>query len=154
MLQETFMKAYKALPKFEGRSSIATWLYRIATNEALMLIRKRTPQVTLVADDPDESIAALSAQTVLQQFETMPEEKLMSAEMRHILEQAVQALSPTLRAVFILRDVEEMSTLQTAQILNISEVAVKTRLLRARIKLQNYLSEYFTSRDPRRDSND
>lgn len=154
VLQETFIKAYKALPKFEERSSIATWLYRIATNEALMLIRKRTPQIELQGDDPDETLDALTAQTVLEQFESTPEQELMSGEVRGILERAVQALSPALRAVFVLRDIEEMSTLQTAQVLNISEAAVKTRLLRARIKLQIYLSQYFTSRAQHRDSND
>ncbi|KPL70074.1 hypothetical protein ADN00_18675 [Ornatilinea apprima] len=143
VLQETFIKAFRALPGFEGRSSISTWLFRIATNEALMLVRKRKPDFVLVdePDAPDED--ENSGQVQLTDWCCMPEAELMSDESRRHLEEAVQDLTPALRAVFVLRDIEGLSIKETAEALDVSEQVVKTRLLRARLRLREDLSRYF-----------
>ncbi|NMC55019.1 MAG: sigma-70 family RNA polymerase sigma factor [Chloroflexi bacterium] len=143
VLQETFIKAFRALPGFEGRSSISTWLFRIATNEALMLVRKRKPEFMLVdePDAPDEE--ENSGQVQLTDWCCMPEAELMSDESRRHLEEAVQDLTPALRAVFVLRDIEGLSIKETAEALDVSEQVVKTRLLRARLRLREDLSRYF-----------
>ena len=144
MLQETYLKAYKALPTFEKRSSITTWLFRIAANEALMTLRKRKKAVNLTdLNDPgteeDEPMEIVD-------WCCLPEEELISSETRTMLERAAQHLSPALRLVFQLRDVEGFSGQQTAEILGIHEDAVKTRLVRARLKLREQLSTYFRER--------
>jgi RNA polymerase sigma-70 factor, ECF subfamily len=145
VLQETFLKAFSHLAEFEGRSSISTWLYRIATNEALMLMRKRKPEVSLpLSDEPDEEDAP--EPVVVVDWHPLPEQELQSAEARRFLQQAVQSLSPALRTVFILRDIQGLSIRETAEVLDISEEAVKTRLLRARLKLREELTEYYQER--------
>lgn len=144
VLQETFLKAYRSLPSFEGRANISTWLYRIATNEALMLIRRRRPELLLM-DEEEEKQDAVSPNLIVD-WGALPERELLSNEVKQFLDQAVQQLSPNLRMVFLLRDVAGLSIQDTAQELGISEAAVKTRLLRARLRLREELSEYFNER--------
>jgi RNA polymerase sigma-70 factor (ECF subfamily) len=144
VLQETFIKAYQALPGFEGRSSLKTWLFRIATNEALMLLRKRKPQQAVMEIDREED--AVEEPKEIVDWCCVPEPELMSVETRKKLEEAASHLSPGLRAVFLLRDVEGLSGEETASILNGSVDVVKTRLLRARLKLREELSVYFGER--------
>ncbi len=144
ILQETFIKSYQALPGFEGRSSLKTWLFRIATNEALMLIRKRKPQqADLEIDRENEEVE--EPQEIVD-WCCVPESELMSRETRLKLEEAAGHLSTGLRAVFLLRDIEGLSGEETAAILNVSVDVVKTRLLRARLKLREELSAYFGER--------
>ena len=142
ILQETFIKAYKHIDKFDGRSSVSTWLYRIATNEALMSLRKKRPD-TVSFDVP--SIYESEPQEPLQIIDwcCMPEEEYLTAESRLRLDQAAERLPESLRIVFILRDIEGLSTRETAEVLNISETAVKTRLSRARLRLREDLSVYY-----------
>jgi RNA polymerase sigma-70 factor, ECF subfamily len=144
VLQETFLKAFKALPNFDGRSSLSTWLYRIATNEALMLLRKRKVQFVSI-DEPQESDEAAQEPLEIVDFCCLPEVELLSAEARRNLDQAIERLSPNLRIVFLLRDIEGLSTQEAAQVLNLSETAVKTRLSRARLNLREQLSSYYAS---------
>lgn len=144
MLQETFLKAYKALPNFEKRSSISTWLFRIAANEALMLLRKRKPGANQVEIDKDEEQDDAPLEIV--DWCCMPEQELVSTETRAVLNQAAENLSPALRMVFQLRDVDGFSIAETAEILDISQDAVKTRLVRARLKLREELTAYFKER--------
>jgi RNA polymerase sigma-70 factor (ECF subfamily) len=145
ILQETFIKAYRHLPGFDGRSSLSTWLYRIATNEALMhLRRRRHPQVSI--DEPLEAEDQDSAPLQIVDWCCMPEEELLSAEARLRMDRAVEALPPSLRVVFLLRDIEGLSTEETGAVLNLSEAAVKTRLSRARMRLRELLSEYYGER--------
>ena len=146
VLQETFMKAYKALGGFDGRSSLSTWLYRIAANEALMLIRKRKRVTVALEDEPDDDAEPLEAPVQIVDWCCLPESELMTGESRRMMDEAVQQLSPALRAVFLLRDVEGLSTLETAEALSLSEEAVKTRLSRARLRLRELLSEYYSDR--------
>jgi len=142
VLQETFIKAYRHLAGFDGRSSLSTWLYRIATNEALMTLRRKRPE-TISIDEPaaDETEPQEPLQIV--DWCCMPEEELMSAEGRVYLDKAIDDLPLSLRLVFALRDIEGLSTHETAEVLNISEMAVKTRLSRARLRLREQLSTYF-----------
>jgi len=146
VLQETFLKALRALPKFEGRSSLSTWLYRIAVNEALMVIRKRKPELSLSrpAEDGEEEDNGEEMQIV--DWGHMPESELLSLEARRTIDQAVDKLPETLRVVFLLRDVEGLSIDETADSLGISQAAVKTRLLRARLRLRDELSNYYRER--------
>jgi len=143
VLQNTFLKAFQHLKEFEGRSHLSTWLYRIAANEALMMIRKRRPEVSRVdlqnqdQDDHDYTPVQLTDWCCL------PEQELLSTESRAVLDQAVQRLPEILRIVFILRDLQGLSIQQTSQVLNLTGSAVKTRLLRARLRLREDLSGYF-----------
>jgi RNA polymerase sigma-70 factor (ECF subfamily) len=142
VLQETFLKAFKSLPNFDGRSSLSTWLYRIATNEALMVLRKRKVQFVSI-DEPLESDEATQEPLEIVDFCCLPEVEILSAEARRNLDQAIERLSPNLRIVFLLRDIEGLSTQEVAQVLNLSETAVKTRLSRARLNLREQLSSYY-----------
>jgi len=144
MLQETYLKAFKALPNFEKRSSISTWLFRIAANEALMLLRKRKSGASLVEIEKDDEQDDSALEIV--DWCCLPEQELVSTETREKLNEAAENLSPALRMVFQLRDVDGFSITETAEILDISEDAVKTRLVRARMKLREYLSVYFKER--------
>jgi RNA polymerase sigma-70 factor (ECF subfamily) len=142
ILQETFIKAYKHIKNFDGRSSISTWLYRIATNEALMVLRKKRPD--LVSFDMPSTYET-EPQEPLQIVDwcCLPEEEYLTAEGRLRLDEAAERLPESLRIVFVLRDIEGLSTRETAQVLDISETAVKTRLSRARLRLREELSTYF-----------
>lgn len=146
VLQNTFLKALQNLPTFEGRSSLSTWLYRIAVNESLMLIRKRRPEVQVSAGDSDseEDEDYLPVQFV--DWTTIPEEAMLSSEAVTYLDQAIQRLPPKLRLVFLLRDVEGLSIRETSETLGLTETAVKTRLLRARLFLREQLSDYYQER--------
>ncbi len=148
ILQETFIKAYNALPRFDGRSRLSTWLYRIATNEALMLLRKKRPPMVSVdspgGNDPDDD--GLPLQIV--DWCCLPESELMSEEARRHLDRSIEALPEALKAVFVLRELEGLSVRETAQVLEISEAAVKTRLHRARLALREALTVYFKERLP------
>lgn len=142
ILQETFIKAYWHIGNFDGRSSVSTWLYRIATNEALMSIRRKRPE-TISFDVP--SVYDTEPQEPLQIVDwcCLPEDEFLTSEGRARLDDAANRLPTSLRVVFILRDIEGLSTRETAEVLEISEMAVKTRLSRARLRLREDLSEYF-----------
>ena len=146
VLQNTFLKAFQHLDEFEGRSSLSTWLYRIAVNEALMLLRKRHPQVAIVDDAVEDAEALPTPGVQLVDWGALPEEDLVSSEARAQLDQAVRKLPEAMRVVFLLRDVEGLSIQETAETLELSESAVKTRLLRARLKLRDELSTYYAER--------
>ena len=146
ILQETFIKAFKALPNFEGRSKISTWLFRIATNEALMFLRRKKPD-SISVEQPVEND---EDQTPLQIVDwcCLPEGELMSAEALTFLERSTGELPESLRVVFLLRDIEGLSTRETANVLGLTETAVKTRLSRARLRLRELLTTYFGQRLP------
>jgi RNA polymerase sigma-70 factor (ECF subfamily) len=142
-LQTTFLKVYQHLGEFEGRSSLSTWLYRIAANEALMLLRKRLPEVPISEEGSDEVEYPAEELT---DWCCLPEEEYLSSEARAALDQAIQRLPEILRIVFVLRDIEDLSIQETAAALGLSEAAVKTRLLRARLRLRDDLSGYYGKR--------
>lgn len=143
VLQETYIKAFRALPEFEGRSSLTTWLYRIAVNEALMMVRKRKPQAVSVEENPPFDAESESEGMEIVDFCCLPEGELLSSESKRFLDQAVRNLPQNLRVVFVMRDLEGLSIQETAEALNLSENNVKTRLLRARLRLRQELSVYF-----------
>ena len=143
-LQETYIKAFQALPAFEGRSSLKTWLYRIAANEALMILRKRKPEPRTIEIDEDNE--ELDAPHEIVDWCCAPERELLSQETRSKLVAAAQKLTDNLRMVFLLRDVEGLSGEETAEVLGLSVDVVKTRLLRARLKLRDELSAYFAEK--------
>lgn len=145
VLQETFIKAYRHLKEFEGRSSFSTWLYRIASNEAFMLLRRRHPEAVSV-DEGSSSPDGEREPIQIVDWCCLPEEEFLTAESREYLDHAIDRLAPALKAVFLLRDIEGMSVRETAEALRVSEAAVKTRLLRARLQLREYLSRYYDER--------
>jgi len=142
VLQETFLKAFKNLHTFKGDSKIKTWLYRIAVNEALMMLRKRKPELNALEID-DQQDEEEKEQLQIVDWCCIPEAELLSDESRSFLDEAVKGLSPALRAVFLLRDVEGFSVRETADLLQISDEAVKTRLFRARLDLRQKLTHYY-----------
>jgi RNA polymerase sigma-70 factor (ECF subfamily) len=144
-LQETFLQAFRGIEGFEGRSSLGTWLYRIATNQALARLRRNEPQLVSV-EEPVTGADGDDAPLDLKDWCCLPEEDFMTAEAQTQLDRAIGGLTGALKAVFVLRDIQGLSTADTADILNISEAAVKTRLMRARLHLRNSLSEYYDER--------
>src|SRR6267143_2029279 len=141
VMQDAFLKSYQNLDRFQGDSRFYTWLVRIAVNEALMKLRKRRPnQVSL--DEP----LTQAEDPVFREIEDWgpsPEQRFAQTELNEILTQVIGDLDPIFRVVFTLRDVEGISTDETAHILGISVAAVKSRLLRARLKLRQKLNKYF-----------
>lgn len=142
VLQDAFLKAYEHLDEFQGNSKFYTWVVRIAVNESLMKLRKRKSDKTVPLDEPVET----GEETVVREiavWEGNPEDQYSGEELRGILDSAVQSLKPVFRTVFILRDIEEMSTEEAAEALGISVPAVKSRLLRARLQLRERLTRLF-----------
>ena len=142
VLQETFLKAYEHLPEFHGDSKFYTWIVRIAVNEALMKLRKRKWDKTVWLDEPintgEDSVAREIAV-----WEDNPEQRYSKEELHDILDKAVNGLAPPYRTVFVLRDMEGLSTEETAEALELSVPAVKSRLLRARLQLRDKLTAFF-----------
>jgi RNA polymerase sigma-70 factor (ECF subfamily) len=139
--QEAFLNSFKHLAEFEGNSRFYTWLVRITVNQALMKLRKRRPnQVSL--DSPLENDDDLLPREV-EDWGPSPEEQYSQKQLASILSEAISQLEAPFRIVFQLRDVEDLSTLETAQVLGISVPSVKSRLLRARLKLRKHLNKYF-----------
>jgi RNA polymerase sigma-70 factor (ECF subfamily) len=146
ILQETFIKAFQHIGDFDGRSQLSTWLYRIATNEALMLLRKRKPEPVSVEVPGNGGDEGLEEPLQIEDWTNLPEEELLSSETQAFVNQAVNQLPEGLREVFWLREMEGLSTQETAQVLNISESAAKTRLSRARLQLREELTRYYGER--------
>ena len=143
VLQETFLSAFKSIDRFEGRSSLSTWLYRIANNAALMRLRRNEPDLVSV-DEPVERDDGDLMPRQFFDFCCLPEDDLLQEEARDKMMQAIDNLPTPLRGVFVLRDIEGLSTVETAETLELSESAVKSRLMRARLKLREQLSAYFS----------
>lgn len=145
VVQETFLNAFRAIASFEGRSSLSTWLYRIAANAALMRARRASPP-TLSVDDPTQLDEDKSLPRALFDWCCLPERDFETAETRAELERAIRELPDKLRAVFVLRELEGLSTEAAAEALDVSAEVVKTRLHRARLWLRQRLTPYFTER--------
>ena len=142
VVQEAFLKVFRNLSQFREDSQFSTWLVRITINQSLMKVRKahRKKEVCIDQDSQTET-----GQRALEfaDWAPNPEERYHSSELREILRTALNALQPTLSLVFVLRDIEGLSTEQTSEVLNLSQAAVKTRLVRARLQLRDRLSHYF-----------
>ena len=142
VVQDAFLKAYTNLQQFQEQSKFYTWLVRIAVNEALMKLRRRRPERTVSLDE-DIQTEDDSVPREVADWAPNPEQNYNQAELREILSRTIQGLPPGFRTVFILRDVEGLSTEETAEALELSVPAVKSRLLRARLQLRERLNRYF-----------
>ena len=137
VLQETFLNAFRAIDSFEGRSSLSTWLYRIAYNAAMMRLRRPSAPTVSV----EETLNEMPGYVPRQLFDwcCLPEETFDSEEVQTELRQAIAAMPESLQTVFMLRELEGMSTEETAVTLDISPSAAKVRLHRARQWLRDTL---------------
>jgi RNA polymerase sigma-70 factor, ECF subfamily len=142
VLQDAFLKAYENLEQFQGNSKFYTWLVRIAVNESLMKLRKRRTGRT-VSIDEDIQTEEGSMPREIADWSPTPEQLYGQSELADILKKTINGLPPGFRTVFVLRDVEGLSTEETAEMLDLSVPAVKSRLLRARLQLRERLNRYF-----------
>lgn len=140
-MQEAFLKAYEHLANFQGNSRFYTWLVRIAVNQALMKLRKRRPGVVSLDEEIDTGEDTMPRD--VEDWGPSPEQRYEQSELGSILSKVIGELDSPFRVVFQLRDIEELSTEETAEALGLSVPAVKSRLLRARLKLRQNLNEYF-----------
>ncbi len=139
-MQDTFLKAYRNLRRFERRSKFATWLVSIASNVGLQRLRERKPMVSLDEDSSEEEYRPRQ----LRAWDDNPEERYSKEEQRGIVEQAISRLPVKYRVVVILRDVQQASTEEAAAALGLSIPALKARLLRARLMLRENLAPHFS----------
>ena len=142
VVQEAFLKAYTHLKGFQEQSKFYTWLVRIAVNESLMKLRRRRSDKTVSLDQEIETEENSMPREVTD-WRPNPEQVYKQAEMNQILAKTIGGLPGGFRAVFVLRDVEGLSTEETAEALQLSVPAVKSRLLRARLQLRERLNKYF-----------
>jgi RNA polymerase sigma-70 factor (ECF subfamily) len=142
VLQETFLKAYEHLDQFQGNAKFYTWIVRIAVNQALMKLRKRKSDKAVSLDETIDTGEDTVAREIAD-WEENPEQRYSREELGSILGSAVDSLAPTYKTVFVLRDLDELSTEETAEALGLSVAAVKSRLLRARLQLRDKLTRYF-----------
>jgi RNA polymerase sigma-70 factor (ECF subfamily) len=145
VLQETFINACRGAENFEGRSSLGTWLYRIATNNGLMRLRRRRVETVPLELPPDEELADFQPRH-LQDWSWNPESLVLTDELRQAMDEGIDSLPEPLRAVFVLRDIEGLSTNEAAEVLDISPGNLKVRLHRARLLLREYLAAYFNEK--------
>ncbi len=142
VMQEAFLKAYSHLDNFQGNSKFYTWIVRIAVNESLMKLRKRKSDKLVSLDEQVDTGEDLVPREIAV-WEDNPEAQYSQEELRGILDKSVESLATIFRSVFVLRDIEDLSTEETAEALGISIPAVKSRLLRARLQLREKLTRFF-----------
>jgi RNA polymerase sigma-70 factor (ECF subfamily) len=141
-VQEAFFLAFQHLGQFREDSQFSTWLIRITLNQSLMKLRKqRTMREVSLDDDFQSEGDTLPLEVV--DWAPNPEQLYGASELRDILTRTLRELPPVLRTVFVLRDIEGFSILETSEVLELSQAAVKTRLWRARLQLRERLNEYF-----------
>jgi RNA polymerase sigma-70 factor (ECF subfamily) len=143
VLQEASLKAYTGLADFQGNSRFYTWLVRIAVNVALGKLRKRALWKESPLDEPREGEDGSYIPMEIESWGEYPEKACLHIELQQILAHVIQKLDPKSRTIFTLRDVEKFSIEETATTLGLSIPAVKTRLLRSRLKLREELTKYF-----------
>jgi RNA polymerase sigma-70 factor (ECF subfamily) len=145
VVQETFLSAFKSIGRFDGRSELRTWLYRIAYNAAMMRLRRLRHEF-LPLEEAGSPEDGTPVPRQLYDWSRLPEAELQKSELRAEMEKAIDELPEKLRAVFVMRELEGLSTEETAQALDIRLEAVKTRLHRARLWLRERLAGYFAGR--------
>ncbi len=134
-VQEAYISAFKALPNFKGQSKLSTWLYRIVVNACLMKIRKDKSRSKYISEN-------LFDDALVYDQKNDPEDAAVNSELRSTLENGLDLLSPDLRAVVVLRDIQGLSTEESAEALDISIASLKSRLHRARVQLRKHLEQY------------
>ena len=144
-LQDAFLKAFTHLGEFRGDSRFSTWLVRIATNEALTKLRRRPPEWWASPAESAGTDEEVSRRREIEDYNDNPEEHYGKTELLEILSEVIESLDPSLRMVFVLRDFQSFSTEDTARLLGLSEAAVKTRLMRARLQLRQRLNARFAT---------
>jgi RNA polymerase sigma-70 factor (ECF subfamily) len=148
--QDVFLAVYRKIGAFNGRAAFSTWLYRIASNAALMKLRGRRSEPHLPIEEngavftPEGRFARPVAD-----WSEVPEDRLLAAESRRVLKQAIEALPPDYKAVVVLRDIEGLANPEVAEILGATVLAVKSRLHRARLALRARLAAHFQLREAR-----
>lgn len=140
IMQETFYSMIKNLHQFDGNSKLSTWLYRILSNHCLMMARKEKSKTFVSIDNDDE----LYEHVYTADWSRIPNKTVENTELKKILDESIDKLSPDYRIVFLLRDVEGLSTEETAELTELSVPAVKSRLHRARAFLRKELNEAFS----------
>lgn len=148
-LQDAFLSAYRGLKKFKAESTFSTWLYRIATNASLMKYRKRRDNI--VSLDQSQSASEDAEPMQVPDWSQQPVKDLLNGETRDVMQEGIDRLPEDLRTVFVLRDVQELSNAEVAEILELSVAAVKSRLHRARLQLRDRLNRYFNDRLSKKD---
>ena len=138
-LQDAFLKAYAHLGEFRGDSRFSTWLVRIATNAALTKMRQRSSERRVSSTKSNQTDKKVSRPREMKDSYDNPEERYSKAELLGILSEVIESLNLSLRMVFVLRDFQSFSTEETARLLGLSEVAVRNRLLRARLQVRQRL---------------
>ncbi len=141
VLQDTFLKVFEKLHTFEGKSSLKTWIYRIAANEALMALRKRKGEHLSLDENPDEELKQ-KYRVMLKSLDRDPLELLMDSEFKDALEAAMKVLPDSWRIPFVLKDIEGLSLQQVADTLNTTVPAVKAALHRGRSALRDRLADF------------
>ncbi len=139
-LQDTFLRAYRFLHKFEFKSSFYTWLYRIATNTSLTMLRKRKSPVVMSLDEPVGANGDLPLEIPDQKYS--PERLMRRRDLGRALQEAVDSLPTDYRSVVVLRDLEGLSNEEVSKVMNLSVSAVKSRLHRGRLVLREQLAGY------------
>jgi RNA polymerase sigma-70 factor (ECF subfamily) len=147
--QDAFLKAFRNLSSFRGEAKLGTWLVSIVLNEARGRLR-RTSAAKTESLDRDPGDARHISPALLRDWREIPSEALERLEVKLILQEAITSLPEIYREVFVLRDVEEMSTVETAEFLDISVPAAKVRLHRARLMLQKNLAPRLKQLNPKR----
>ena len=148
VLQDVFLTVFRKIDSFRGDSKLSSWLYRIATNAALMKLRKRPriQQIPLEEElGPAMTDEGMIAEPVVD-WSRLPDDELERKELTRRIEAAITQLPPDYRSVFVLRDVEGLSTEEACEILSLSEAALKSRLHRGRLFLRKQLADYAVSR--------
>lgn len=156
VMQQAYVLAFTHLAQFKGNARFSTWLLRIAVNEALLRLRKRSRWVALDGGSDEEPEAAMKR---VERQTSDPERQASDRELVHLLESTLEALPAPYRMVLMLREVDELSTAETAEVLSVSEDVVRTRLHRARALLRDeldarlggQLEEVFSFQAPRCD---
>jgi len=138
VVQDSFHKAFLHLDDFQEKSRFSTWLTRIVMNEAFMLLRRRRGIFEVLPESPDDDMKSASEALVDQSPD--PEESCWRQERTYLLTTAINRLGPTIRTAILLRDIEERSVQETAQILSTSISAVKARVFQGRRKLRGSLN--------------
>jgi RNA polymerase sigma-70 factor (ECF subfamily) len=146
VVQEAFVKLMAGADRIEGRSRLATWLYRVAYNASIDRLREKQRLHPVPTEDDEQP---LPMPETLVEFRLSPEAMLRDVETREALEAAIATLAPPLRAAFLLRDVEGLSTAEAAEALEITETNLKVRLHRARLALRERLSAHVAGRGAR-----
>ena len=139
-MQDTFLSMVKSLHQFDNNSKLSTWLYRIVMNHCLMAHRKNKHNFVELDEEQSTSPSAWHLKNV----STEPERLLENTELKNVLDTAIKKLSEDYRIVFLLRDVEGLSTEETAKVTNLSVSAVKSRLHRARAFLRDEINKAYT----------